>query len=435
MKNFCLFVIFFTMIFGAKPVFSEESTSTSFKMLDTVIAPSGYATSTNFQLWSTISEVAVGTSTSVLYGVNAGSLYYPFASSPVIGATAGDTQVALSWNASTGFLGWTASGYNVAQSTTSGGPYSYTSLGNVTSSTRTGLSNGTTYYFVIVVKDIFGNSIASSTESSGAPASSGGSGGGGGGGGGGSSSQGSTKVILKGRAYPKASITIFKDGATVATPTADDNGNWQLDTTVVGGIYTFSAYAIDGDNRRSLTTSFTANIPTGQTTTLSDIIIAPTIGSDKSEVKSGNNIKFYGFGYPKSDVNVVINSEVTLVDKTLSDKFGFWTYTLNSKPLELGGHTSKSQVVAPDAVISPFSESLSFRVGDRDVAFGKIVSPATSCSKNGDLNNDGKVNIIDFSVLLFFWNQRSPKNPCTDINKDGIVNIFDFSIMLFWWNG
>ena len=243
-----------------------------------------------------------------------------------------------------------------------------------------------------------------------------------------------TKALI-GRAYPKANVTVFKDGSTVSTPVSDDSGNWQVDTTVVGGIYTFSAYAIDKENRRSLTTSFTANVPTGQTTTLSDIIIAPTIGSDKSEVKNGNDIKFFGFGYPQSNVNIVVNSHETIIDKTQSDKFGFWVYTLSSTPLELGGHTSKSQVVAPDAVISPFSESLSFRVGDRDVAFGKIVSPATSCSKNGDLNNDGKVNIIDFSVLLFFWNQRSPKNPCTDINKDGIVNIFDFSIMLFWWNG
>jgi len=92
-------------------------------------------------------------------------------------------------------------------------------------------------------------------------------------------------------------------------------------------------------------------------------------------------------------------------------------------------------VVAPDSVTSPFSESLAFRVGDKDVAFGKISAPAGSCNKNGDLNNDKKTNIIDFSILLFFWNQKIPKNPCADVNKDGAVNIFDFSIMLFWWNG
>ncbi|MCX6701743.1 MAG: Ig-like domain-containing protein [Candidatus Zambryskibacteria bacterium] len=443
---FCLVLIIYTLFFGAGHIYSQEFTSPSYKVLDPVMNAGGYGASASFKLFGVISQMAIGTSTSSSFGTNAGFLYFPFTSSPTVSATAGDAQVSLSWSTPTGLLGWTPSGYTVGQSTTSGGPYTYTSLfslGNITSSTRSSLTNGTLYYFVIRVQDTFGNFIATSSQVSATPVAAAvvtppSGGGGGGGGGGGIMPSGQTKVIIKGRAYPKATVTVFKDGTTVSTPVADDDGNFQVDLTVVGGIYTFSAYAIDKDNRRSLTTSFTANVPPGQTTTLSDIIIAPTIGSDKSEVKSGNDIKFFGFGYPKSDVNVVVNSEVTLIDKTQSDKLGFWSYTLNSKPLELGSHTSKSQIVAPDSIISPFSESVGFLVGDKDVVAGKVIgSPATgsACNKNGDLNNDKKVNIIDFSILLFFWEQKTPKNPCADINKDGIVNIFDFSIMLFWWSG
>lgn len=437
------FFIFYFFLFGFSFVYADESSSASYKMIDSAMNAGGYGASSNFRLFGMISQIFIGTSTSLNFGNNAGFLYFPFASSPTLSASAGDAQVSLSWSGSTGLLGWTPSSYTVGQSTVSGGPYSYTSLGNVNSSTRTGLSNGTTYYFIVRVKDIFGNYIATSSEVAAIPVASTvyptPSNSGGGGGGGGviiPPSSGSTKVIIKGRAYPKASITVFRDGTTIATPISDDSGSWQVETTVVGGIYTFSSYAVDKDNRRSLTTSFTANVPTGQTTTLSDIIIAPTIGADKSEVKSGNDIKFFGFGYPQSDVNIVVNSEVTIIDKTQSDKFGFWSYVLNSKPLEIGSHTSKSQVVAPDSVISPFSESLAFKVGDKDIPFGKLstVTPS-SCSKNGDLNNDGRTNIIDFSILLFFWNQKTPKNACADINKDNVVNIFDFSIMLFWWNG
>jgi hypothetical protein len=57
------------------------------------------------------------------------------------------------------------------------------------------------------------------------------------------------------------------------------------------------------------------------------------------------------------------------------------------------------------------------------------------CDPHGDLNKDGKINIVDFSILMYFWNQTNPSNPCADINKDGIVNLTDFSIMLFWWTG
>jgi len=94
---------------------------------------------------------------------------FPFSSTPVVTPTAGDAQVSLSWTAATALVGWSVGGYNVGQSTVSGGPYTYTSVGAVTSSTRTGLSNGTTYYFVVRVEDAFGNSIATSTEVSEAP--------------------------------------------------------------------------------------------------------------------------------------------------------------------------------------------------------------------------------------------------------------------------
>ena len=73
-----------------------------------------------------------------------------------------------------------------------------------------------------------------------------------------------------------------------------------------------------------------------------------------------------------------------------------------------------------------------------DLEFGKAGKPlpkGPSCSRKGDINADGKINIVDFSIMLYFWNQHNPKNPCADINQDGVVNLIDFSIMLFWWTG
>lgn len=53
--------------------------------------------------------------------------------------------------------------------------------------------------------------------------------------------------------------------------------------------------------------------------------------------------------------------------------------------------------------------------------------------RTGDLNFDGKVDLVDFSILLFNWG--IPKNPIADINNDGKVDLVDFSIMLYWWTG
>jgi hypothetical protein len=173
---------------------ATEYSSASYTVKDPVLAPSGYATSTGYSMTMTVGQIAIGTGTPTVAGtvgeVRSGFEYFPFVNRATPSATPGSTQVSLSWTASTGFLGWTVSGYSVGQSTTSGGPYVFANVGNVTSSTVAGLTNGTTYYFVIATKDFFGNVIATSTEVSATPVagstptpppSSGGGGGGGGG--------------------------------------------------------------------------------------------------------------------------------------------------------------------------------------------------------------------------------------------------------------
>ncbi|HEY0706603.1 MAG TPA: discoidin domain-containing protein, partial [Polyangia bacterium] len=69
-------------------------------------------------------------------------------------ATAGNTQVSLAWNSSSG-----ATSYTVKRSTTSGGPYS-TVVGGLagTSYTNTGLTNGTTYHYVVTASNSSGES-------------------------------------------------------------------------------------------------------------------------------------------------------------------------------------------------------------------------------------------------------------------------------------
>jgi len=69
-------------------------------------------------------------------------------------ATAGNAQVSLTWNASSG-----ASSYNVKRSTTSGGPFTTIATGvTSTSFTNTGLTNGTTFFFVVSAVNSAGES-------------------------------------------------------------------------------------------------------------------------------------------------------------------------------------------------------------------------------------------------------------------------------------
>jgi len=81
-------------------------------------------------------------------------------------ATAGDTQVTLSWSASSG-----ATSYNVKRATTSGGPYSTITSPTATSYTDAGLANGVTYYYVVSAVNGVGES-ANSTPANATPANS-----------------------------------------------------------------------------------------------------------------------------------------------------------------------------------------------------------------------------------------------------------------------
>jgi fibronectin type 3 domain-containing protein len=81
-----------------------------------------------------------------------------------LAATAGDQQVSLSWNASTG-----ATSYNVKRSTTTGGPYSLVTTSAGTTFTDTSLTNGTTYFYVVSASNSSGES-ADSAQMSATPA-------------------------------------------------------------------------------------------------------------------------------------------------------------------------------------------------------------------------------------------------------------------------
>src|SRR5271157_4680033 len=72
-------------------------------------------------------------------------------------ATAGNAQISLTWNASTG-----ATSYNAKRSTTSGGPYTKIASPATTSYTDTGLTNGTPCYYVVTAVNSAGESAASS---------------------------------------------------------------------------------------------------------------------------------------------------------------------------------------------------------------------------------------------------------------------------------
>jgi hypothetical protein len=413
------------------PVFvlADVYSSSNFQVLDPVIdLGGGRSTSSSFDLLQSFGQYMLGTTTATNFNMQSGFLTYPVASSPVLSATAGAESVDLAWTASQAFVGWSVSGYDLGVSTASGGPYDYEDVGNVLTYTKSGLTGGTTYYFRIKVKDAFGNQIALSNEASAVPTSAEAPPGGGGG-----PLQPSIppeQVVFSGKAYPLSTVILLKDAQIVTSVFADANGDFRVSSGgYTAGNYLFSIYARDIVGRSSRLLTFPTIIKGDEVVVISGIFIPPTIEANKIEVRFGDNIVFSGQTAPRTDVVLVV-SPPDLYSKIVSDVNGNYVYNIDTSRLDYGPHGARTKALIDD-ISTIFGYAVEFEVGDENI----LVEPdGRPCPSYGDFNNDCRVNIVDFSILMY-WFFRVDFPDVVDTNNDEIIDIYDFSVMAYYWTG
>lgn len=262
---------------------------------------------------------------------------------------------------------------------------------------------------------------------------SGSGGGGGGGSGGGFYAAPETKIVFSGRAYPGMKVTILKDAQIAAQTLADPAANFRvLVSGLSAGQYIFGVYSEDNRGMRSSLLTFPVAVTSGVTVEMGGIFIAPTIAVDKSEVKRGENLAIFGQSAPGSEVTIAVNSDEEFFGKVAADKDGAYLYNFDTADLLFGDHTTKAKA-AKASEITAFGKSVAFRVGTKTV-----LAPRSSVRKTEklkeDINSDGRVNLIDYSILAFWYKkQKPPAN--VDFNGDGKVNLVDFSILAYRWSG
>ena len=165
-KNFKKIITLFSLLFlfFFFNTHAEDLTSTNFIIRDAVIGTGGsYSTSTNFKLYGSGNTNLSGENDSSSFKGRYGFLYFPFVQVGTLSASQNGIDVDLSWTASTAGLGYTVSGYKTGVANVSGGPYSYTSLGNVLSYSYEDISPGE-YCYVVETLDAFNNTIGVSNE-------------------------------------------------------------------------------------------------------------------------------------------------------------------------------------------------------------------------------------------------------------------------------
>lgn len=243
-----------------------------------------------------------------------------------------------------------------------------------------------------------------------------------------------TQVIFTGRAYPLSKVMVLKDGQIAISTIAGPDARFEVSLTELAtGNYIFAVYGEDSQSRRSSLFTFPIYITSGATTKVSGIFIAPTIAVDKSEVKRGDNIAIFGQSTPNGEVTIGINSDEEFFSKTKADQNGAYLYNFDTSPLAMEQHFTRSKA-AYNGEISSFSKTVSFAVGAKTV-----FAQPSKCPAKANLNNDCRVNLVDFSIAAYWYKRPlSAAFKTTEgekLNGDGKINLVDFSILAYYWTG
>jgi hypothetical protein len=236
-------------------------------------------------------------------------------------------------------------------------------------------------------------------------------------------------VSISGAAYPLSTVTILQDSAVAVQTIAGPEGNFTATVNnLSGGSYVFSVYASDSSGNRSSLFTFPVTLSVGASTQISGVFLSPTIDVDKQEVKQGDPIVIFGQAAPGAQVMIDVHSAQPLAVDTTANKNGAYVYDLNTAPLEMGSHAATARMQLAN-LISADSISRSFIVGTQDVA----AAPASTVLI-GDLNHDGHVNLMDFSILAY-WYGRSGFPSGYNLDGGSVIDLGDFSIMAYYWTG
>lgn len=401
---------------------AQDQSSSNFTVEDPVLdGGQQSSSSTNFSIGQSVNQPAIGKSSSSNFQLWSGFQYFFKADSNTLTATAGDGQVSLSWTTPSTYLGIDVSSYDLGTGTTSGS-YTFESVGAVTSYVKTGLTNDTTYYFVVRAKATGGLVITTSTEASATPTASSVNNGGGG-----SVTpppSSSHSVLFQGLASPNSQVSILQDLTLKAQATTDNLGQFSIyiNNTATGTSNFVISYK-DPTGLRSQPVSFLVSPNTNAE--FNNLLLPPTLTSSLTTIKQGDSFGVSGYTAPGSQVLLSLLPDLGEFSAT-ANQTGQFNLQMPTNNLDLGEYRLEA-ISNLFGLISKPSSIISFLVGRANIDR----EPVFVC---GDFNGDGRVNIIDFSILIYWYSKPNPPGR-VDCNKDQKIDIYDVSILMFNWTG
>ncbi len=234
-------------------------------------------------------------------------------------------------------------------------------------------------------------------------------------------------ATIAGFTSPGSTVRVLQDGVQALNVQSGSDGSFRADIAALErGTYTFTIFSIDKEQRKSLSYSSTLAVGAGTSNSISNVILPPTIGLDSEQIDLGGKVHATGEATPNSVIQLSLAPKPDTANEAkqytaTTSSTGLWDITTPAVSTK-GTYGVKARQLLTSAQ-SEYGQTLLEGVG---------TAPSGKSCADPDINGDGKVNLIDFSILLTGWGTSAPK---ADLNCDGKVNLADFSILLFNWTG
>lgn len=280
-------------------------------------------------------------------------------------------------------------------------------------------------------------------------------------------------MTFSGKTSPNAQVSFLENNSVLGTTVAESDGSFTKSLLAqTPGIHTYAVYTTDANGKTSSTVNYSVALTVGTETTLSNIILPPTINLSGTEIGKGDTLKFSGLTVISSTVTLFINGtshSYSMSKSTTADSSGYWEYNYGTGDLAIGEYNVYAKTSTTDGYQSESSELKNFKIqtatptttpgatptvtpGPTTITEVTVTTPTPTPALPGflrifDIDESGKIEIVELFTSVKKWVEEwkefikediagivRPEEEFKncDLNQDGRCNLVDLSVLLYY---
>ncbi len=232
---------------------------------------------------------------------------------------------------------------------------------------------------------------------------------------------------------PNTLIRVLQDGIVVETVRSDEDGRFTVMVSLLGdGLHTFSFIAVT-DYGTTLPFALPLIRKGNEETETTGIALSPVVAASVTSIARGESLSVFGYAQPASPVQIEVHSDPVFVQTVQSGADGSFEVAFPTDGLAFGEHAIYAKTFINGAW-TDLSLPWRFTVGTQTT-----IAPIVSEVCHADVNGDGRVNIVDLSVLEEWFEKplstEMRKTEASCLSGDGEITPIDLSILGYYWTG